>query len=110
VQGKGKEKVGEEQVAQVLLNLQTPKKKNPTEQFIFQRRTLAPTIPSSHEESSSLYVELGLTDSESKSDNEASREGQARSDPGKLVEGQAGSNPGVAADSHKRHKEVHIIT
>ncbi|GJR06917.1 hypothetical protein Tco_0529901 [Tanacetum coccineum] len=31
VQGKGKEKVGEEQVAQVLLNLQTPKKKNPAE-------------------------------------------------------------------------------
>ncbi|GJX78668.1 hypothetical protein Tco_0326817 [Tanacetum coccineum] len=37
VQGKGKEKVGEEQAAQVLLNLQTPKKKNPAEQFIFQR-------------------------------------------------------------------------
>ncbi|GJV56255.1 hypothetical protein Tco_1457260 [Tanacetum coccineum] len=53
------------------------------------RRTPAPTIPSSHEESSSLYVELGLTDSESESDNEASREGQAGSDPGKLVEGQA---------------------
>ncbi|GJT16563.1 hypothetical protein Tco_0875269 [Tanacetum coccineum] len=33
--GKGKEKVGEEQVAQVLLNLQTPKKKNSAEQFIF---------------------------------------------------------------------------
>ncbi|GKA55182.1 retrovirus-related pol polyprotein from transposon TNT 1-94 [Tanacetum coccineum] len=29
VQGKGKEKVGEEQAAQVLLNLQTPKKKSP---------------------------------------------------------------------------------
>ncbi|GKC94746.1 hypothetical protein Tco_1160188, partial [Tanacetum coccineum] len=34
-QGKGKEKVGEEQAAQVLLNLHTPKKKNPAEQFIF---------------------------------------------------------------------------
>ncbi|GKE03556.1 hypothetical protein Tco_1395574, partial [Tanacetum coccineum] len=31
VQGKGKEKVGEEQAAQVLLNLQTPKKKKPAE-------------------------------------------------------------------------------
>ncbi|GKA98051.1 integrase, catalytic region, zinc finger, CCHC-type containing protein [Tanacetum coccineum] len=107
VQGKGKEKVGEEQAAQVLLNLQTPKKKNPAEQFIFQRRTPAPTIPSSHEESSSLYVELGLTDSESESDNEASREGQARSDPGKLVEGQAGSDPGVAADS--RIQPSHVV-
>ncbi|GKA38135.1 hypothetical protein Tco_0730686 [Tanacetum coccineum] len=107
VPGKGKEKVGEEQAAQVLLNLQTPKKKNPAEQFIFQRRTPAPTVPSSHEESSSLYAELGLTDSETDSDNEVSRdinpkahiEGQAGSDPGKQVEAQAGSDPGVAADS-----------
>ncbi|GJY81877.1 hypothetical protein Tco_0494628, partial [Tanacetum coccineum] len=99
VQGKGKEKVGEEQAAQVLLNLQTPKKKNLAEQFIFQRRTPAPTIPSSHEESSSLYVELGLTDSETESNNEASREGSTGSDPGKLVECQAGSDPGVVADS-----------
>ncbi|GKF91432.1 hypothetical protein Tco_0275133, partial [Tanacetum coccineum] len=44
VQGKGKEKVGEEQAAQVLLKLQTPKKKNSTKQFIFQRRTPAPTV------------------------------------------------------------------
>ncbi|GJY18022.1 hypothetical protein Tco_0389513 [Tanacetum coccineum] len=32
--GKGKEKVGKEQAAQVLLNLQTPKKKNPAEHEI----------------------------------------------------------------------------
>ncbi|GJR95756.1 hypothetical protein Tco_0267930 [Tanacetum coccineum] len=94
VQGKGKEKVGEEQAAQVLLNLQTPKKKNSAEQFIFQRCTPAPTVPLIHEESFSLYVELGLTDSETKSNNEASREGQAGSDPGKQVEDQAGSDPG----------------
>ncbi|GKC36544.1 hypothetical protein Tco_1048928 [Tanacetum coccineum] len=36
VHGKGKEKVGEEQVAQVLLNLQTLIKKSPANQFIFQ--------------------------------------------------------------------------
>ncbi|GJU48581.1 retrovirus-related pol polyprotein from transposon TNT 1-94 [Tanacetum coccineum] len=118
VQGKGKEKVDEEQAAQVLLNLQTLKKKNSAEQFIFQRRTPAPTVPSSHEESSSLYVELGLTDSEMESDNEASREGQAGSDPGKQVEdqagsdpgkqvkGQAGSDPGVAADSQIQPSHV----
>ncbi|GKB06349.1 hypothetical protein Tco_0834582 [Tanacetum coccineum] len=107
VQGKGKEKVGEEQAAQVLLNLQTSKKKNPAEQFIFQRRTPAPTIPSSHEESSSLYAEPGLTDSETNSDNEVSRdinpkahiEGQAGPDPVKQVEAQARSDPGVDADS-----------
>ncbi|GJY12421.1 hypothetical protein Tco_0381730 [Tanacetum coccineum] len=52
VQGKGKEKVDEEQAA--------------------QRRTPAPTEPSSHEESSSLYAELGLTDSETESDDDVS--------------------------------------
>ncbi|GJU90661.1 hypothetical protein Tco_1303084 [Tanacetum coccineum] len=71
---KGKEKVSEEQAAQVLLNLQTPKKKSPVDQFIFQRRTPAPTKPSGHEESSSLYVELGLTDSETESDDDVSPE------------------------------------
>ncbi|GKG50008.1 hypothetical protein Tco_0518782, partial [Tanacetum coccineum] len=86
-------------VAQVLLNLQTPKKKNPTEQFIFQRRTPAPTVPLSHEESYSLYIKLGLTDSKIEFDNEASHEGQSGSDPGKKVEGQAGSEPGIEADS-----------
>ncbi|GJX81883.1 hypothetical protein Tco_0331364 [Tanacetum coccineum] len=107
IQGKGKGKVGEEQAAQVLLNLQTLKKKNPAEQFIFQRRTPVPTIPSSHEESSSLYVELGLTDSETESNNEASHEGQAGSDPGKQVEGQVGLNLGVAEDS--RIQPSHVV-
>ncbi|GJT94872.1 retrovirus-related pol polyprotein from transposon TNT 1-94 [Tanacetum coccineum] len=59
VQGKGKEKVGEEQAAQVLLNLQTLKKKNPAEQFIFQRRTPATAEPFGLVETSSLYAKLG---------------------------------------------------
>ncbi|GJZ30012.1 hypothetical protein Tco_0575059 [Tanacetum coccineum] len=70
VQGKGKKKVGEEQAAQVLLNLPTLKKKSPTDQYIFQRRSSAPTEPLGHDESSSLYAELGLTDSETESDEE----------------------------------------
>ncbi|GJR94537.1 retrovirus-related pol polyprotein from transposon TNT 1-94 [Tanacetum coccineum] len=70
VEGKGKEKVGAEQAARVLINLQTPKKKSPTEQYIFQRCTSAPTKPSGHDESSSLYAELGLTESDMESDKE----------------------------------------
>ncbi|GJU68201.1 retrovirus-related pol polyprotein from transposon TNT 1-94 [Tanacetum coccineum] len=58
-------------------------------------------------ESSSLYAELGLTNSETDSDNEVSHDinpkahikGQAGSDPGKQVEAQAGSDPSVDADS-----------
>ncbi|GJX37089.1 retrovirus-related pol polyprotein from transposon TNT 1-94 [Tanacetum coccineum] len=48
-----------------------------------------------------------LVVSETESDNEASREGQAGSDPGKLVEGQARSDPGVAADS--RIQPSHVV-
>nr|GFC21822.1 hypothetical protein [Tanacetum cinerariifolium] len=72
IQGKGKEKVSDEQVARDLLTLQTPKKKSPTDQFIFQRHTSTPTESSGHDESSSLYAELGLTDSEIESDEEVS--------------------------------------
>ncbi|GKC93440.1 hypothetical protein Tco_1158882 [Tanacetum coccineum] len=73
VQGKGKEKV-DEQAAHVLLNLQTPKKKSPAEQYIFQRRTPTTTKPSGLAESSSLYAKLGLTDREANSDEEVSPE------------------------------------
>ncbi|GKA84963.1 hypothetical protein Tco_0806617 [Tanacetum coccineum] len=101
VPGKGKEKVGEEQAAQVLLHLQTPKKKSPTEQYIFQRHTPVPSEPAGHEESSSLYAELRLSGSDIESDEEtpsvvrsgAQDEGQARPDPGKLDEGQVGPKP-----------------
>ncbi|GKC52928.1 retrovirus-related pol polyprotein from transposon TNT 1-94 [Tanacetum coccineum] len=83
VQGKGKEKVIEEQDAHDLLTLQTPKKKSPIEQFIFQ--------------------------SEIESDEEASKinarnqkEGQARPNPGVQDEGQAGPNPGVQDEGQAR--------
>ncbi|GJY29157.1 retrovirus-related pol polyprotein from transposon TNT 1-94 [Tanacetum coccineum] len=107
VEGKGKEKVGAEQAAQVLLNLQTPKKKSPAEQYIFQRRTSAPTEPSGHDESSSLYVELGLTESDTESDEEMppvvksgdQDEGQAGPDPGIQDKGQAEPNPDDVAES-----------
>ncbi|GJY99677.1 retrovirus-related pol polyprotein from transposon TNT 1-94 [Tanacetum coccineum] len=92
VQGKGKEKVSDEQVALDLLTLQTPKKKSPAEQYIFQRRTPTTTEPSGHAESPSLYAELGLTNSETESDEEVSPEINA----GTQDEGQAGPNPGSA--------------
>ncbi|GKD39041.1 hypothetical protein Tco_1259248 [Tanacetum coccineum] len=101
VSGKGKEKVGEEQAAQVLLNLQTPKKKSSAEQYIFQRRTPMSSEPMGHEESSSLYAGLGLSSSDTKSDEEmppvvrsgAQDEDQAGPNPSNQDEGQAGSNP-----------------
>ncbi|GJT80948.1 E-beta-farnesene synthase [Tanacetum coccineum] len=125
VQGKGKEKVIEEQAAHDLLTLQTLKKKSPTEQFIFQRRPPMPTESSTHAESPSMDAELNLTDSETESDEEASKinarnqeegqagpnpgvqdEGQAGPNPGVQDEGQAGPNPGIAAESQLQSSHV----
>nr|GFD06498.1 hypothetical protein [Tanacetum cinerariifolium] len=88
VPGKGKAKVTEEQVAHDLLSLQKPKKKSPADQYIFQRSTSIPTGSSRHDESSSLYAELGLSDSE-----EESQEVVPGADAGGQDEDQAGSNP-----------------
>ncbi|GKE16241.1 hypothetical protein Tco_1423818, partial [Tanacetum coccineum] len=125
VQGKGKEKVIEEQAAHDLLTLQTPKKKSLADQFIFQRRPLMPTESYAHVESPSTDVELNMTDSETKSDEEASKinarnqeEGQARPNPcvqdegqagsnlGVQDEGQAGPNPGIVAESQLQSSHV----
>nr|GEV58701.1 retrovirus-related Pol polyprotein from transposon TNT 1-94 [Tanacetum cinerariifolium] len=84
--GKGKEKVSNEQVTHDLLTLQTRKKKSPGDQVIFQSSTSIPTKSSGHDESSSIYDELGLTDSE------------------------AGPNPGDAAVSQPQSSPVvHVV-
>ncbi|GJW75908.1 hypothetical protein Tco_0135278 [Tanacetum coccineum] len=99
VPGKGKEKVGEEQAAQVLLNLQTPKKKKPgLNQYIFRTFSHSISKQEGREDSTSLYAELGLSGSDTESDEEMPlvvrsglrTEGQAGPDPGMLDEGQAG--------------------
>ncbi|GJY94743.1 hypothetical protein Tco_0511104, partial [Tanacetum coccineum] len=118
VQGKGKEKVVDEQATHDLLTLQTSKKKSLVDQFIFQRRTPMPTKASGHAESPSLDAELALTNSEMESDNEVPKinfrdqdegqagpnpsnqdEGHTGPNPGDQDEGQVGSNPGDAAES-----------
>ncbi|GJV58554.1 hypothetical protein Tco_1459559 [Tanacetum coccineum] len=86
VPGKGKEKVGEEQAAQVLLHLQTPKKKRLAEQYIFQTFQRH-TLPLDEEKCLQCYRKW------------AQDEGQAGPDPGKLDEGQAGPNPDDVAES-----------
>ncbi|GJS60293.1 hypothetical protein Tco_0655077 [Tanacetum coccineum] len=92
---------------------ETPKKKSLADQYIFQRRSFAPTEPSGHDESSSLYAELGLTNSEIKSDDEVpgidvgdQDECQARPNPSMQDEGQARSNPGNAAVSQPQPSHV----
>nr|GEW99677.1 retrovirus-related Pol polyprotein from transposon TNT 1-94 [Tanacetum cinerariifolium] len=96
VSGKGKAKVTEEQVTHDLLSLQKPKKKSPTDQYIFQRRISKPTGSSRHDKSS--YAVLGH---QTGSDAGAQDEGQAGSNPEEIFEGQTGPDPGNAgADEH----------
>nr|GEZ62661.1 E-beta-farnesene synthase [Tanacetum cinerariifolium] len=66
-----------------------------------RKRTSTPTGSSGYDESSSLYAELRLTDSDVKSDEDVlginagvPDEGQTGPNPGKQDEGQAGPNPG----------------
>ncbi|GKA09422.1 monodehydroascorbate reductase [Tanacetum coccineum] len=114
VQGKGKEKVSDEQVSLDLLTLQTPNRKKAMQlNLYFKRRTSMPTESSGHDESSSLYVELGLTDSESESDEEVSGivasvqdEGQVGPNPDEHDEGQAGPNLGDAVASQPLSSHV----
>ncbi|GJT38409.1 hypothetical protein Tco_0938274 [Tanacetum coccineum] len=72
-----------------------------------RKHTPVPSEPAGHEESSSLYAKLGLSGTDTESDEEipsvvrsgAQDEGQAGPDPGKLDEGQAGPNPNDVAES-----------
>ncbi|GKC59335.1 hypothetical protein Tco_1086933 [Tanacetum coccineum] len=71
-----------------------------------------PTKSSIHVESPSMDAELNLTDSETESDEEASKinagnqEGQAGPNPGIQDEGQAGPNPGIAVESQLQTSHV----
>ncbi|GJR44988.1 retrovirus-related pol polyprotein from transposon TNT 1-94 [Tanacetum coccineum] len=98
-------------------NLQTPKRRARQNNIYFKRH-LHSNVTAGREESSSLYAELGLSGSDTESDEEmlfrqagsdpgtrdggqagldhgTLDEGQAGSDPGTRDEGQAGSNPGT---------------
>ncbi|GJZ20017.1 retrovirus-related pol polyprotein from transposon TNT 1-94 [Tanacetum coccineum] len=86
VQGKGKEKVVEEQAAQDLLTLQTPKPKNRVDQFIFHEMKSEEEVH---------VIKAGYQD-----------EGQAGPNPGEQDEGRAGSNLGDVAESQPQPKQI----
>ncbi|GJS80744.1 retrovirus-related pol polyprotein from transposon TNT 1-94 [Tanacetum coccineum] len=126
VQGKGKDKLIDEQVAHTLLNLNTPKKKCPTDQYILLKHTpetVEPTGPSSQPEDEGITMTYSETESDeivtpvNKEKDASNRElteinagvqdeGQDGSNPGKQDEGQAGSNPGNAAESQPQPSHV----
>nr|GEX51355.1 Gag-Pol polyprotein [Tanacetum cinerariifolium] len=101
------------EVALDLLTLQTLKKKSPADQFIFQMRTSTPTGSSGHDESSTLYAELWLTNSGVESDEDVpgmdagvQNEGQAGPNPGEQDEGQVRPNLGDATASQPQSSPV----
>ncbi|GKD19233.1 hypothetical protein Tco_1208391 [Tanacetum coccineum] len=125
IEGKGKEKIIDEQVTNTLLDLNTSKKKSAADQYILQRRTpksAEPTRPSSKPEDEGIT----MTNSEMKSDEVVTNvnkekdasyreltkintgvqdKGQTESNPGKQDEGHAGSNPEVTNASTQQNPE-----
>nr|GEZ44244.1 hypothetical protein [Tanacetum cinerariifolium] len=99
VQGKGKEKVIDEQATHDLLTLLNPKNKSPVDQFIFQMRTPMLTEASGHAESPSLVAELPLIDNEIESDN-------AGSNPEDTAESQPQSSHVVHAGPNRKHMDL----
>ncbi|GJW19544.1 retrovirus-related pol polyprotein from transposon TNT 1-94 [Tanacetum coccineum] len=108
VQGKGKEKVIEEQVAHTLLNLNTSKKKSTTNEYTFQRRTpetAEPTGPSIHQEDEKATLAEVETDTEElltpteKSGEEVSNTVVLGTESGGQDEKQGGLNPRDSTES-----------
>nr|GEX56519.1 histone deacetylase 14 [Tanacetum cinerariifolium] len=86
-----------------------PLPESPADRYILQRHTSTPTGSFGHDESSSLYAKLGLTDSEEESKEDmpganagGQCEGQAAPDLGAQAEGQAGPDPSAQDEGQAR--------
>nr|GEZ53233.1 hypothetical protein [Tanacetum cinerariifolium] len=106
VQGKGKEKVVDEQAAHDLLTLSTPKNKSLVDQYIIQSHTFMPTEASGVAESPSLDAELALADSEMKSDDVVPKINTAGSNPSDVAESQPQSSHVVHAGPNLEHMDL----
>ncbi|GJS21994.1 hypothetical protein Tco_0450626 [Tanacetum coccineum] len=107
VEGKGKGIVSDEQVAQSLLDLQKPKKKSTTDQYIFQRRTPATqdastgpsTQPQDDTSANVVHDTPSPVDAETGADTEKSNSEMnteilyVEEEHGEEVSNMAGSNP-----------------
>ncbi|GJY95849.1 hypothetical protein Tco_0512210, partial [Tanacetum coccineum] len=95
---KGKEKVGEEQAAQVLLHLQTTKKKSPTEYDTESDEEMPSVVRSGAQDEGQAGPDPGTLD-----------EGQARPNPDDVVESQPLPTPSFLAGPNLKHSDVEII-
>ncbi|GJZ45154.1 hypothetical protein Tco_0592750 [Tanacetum coccineum] len=105
VKGKGKGIATDEQVAQSLLELQTPKKTSTTNQYIFQRRILvteeAPTGPSAQpkNDTSANIVCDTPSPTDAKTGEDVANQVNLEEKTAEVDEGQAGSDPGKTPES-----------
>ncbi|GJS33477.1 hypothetical protein Tco_0531859 [Tanacetum coccineum] len=106
VQGKGKEKVIEEQDARDLLTLQTLKKQSPADQFIFQRCTPTTTEPSGNAKSPSLDAELAIVDREMEFDEEVTPVNKEKDASNKVILEEPTSSTGTLSSLQHLEKEL----
>ncbi|GJY57275.1 hypothetical protein Tco_0456390 [Tanacetum coccineum] len=105
VEGKGKAITTDEQAAQSLLALHTPKRRSTTDQFIFQRRTSATeeasTGPSAQpqDDTSANIVRGSPSPADAKTGADTDRTNSREDKTTEIDEGQTGSDPGKTPES-----------
>ncbi|GJR37081.1 hypothetical protein Tco_1212765 [Tanacetum coccineum] len=105
VEGKGKAIATEQQSAQSLLALHTPKRRSTTDQFIFQRRTpateeasIGPFAQPQDDTSANIVRDSpSPADAETSADTDKTNSGEEKTT--ELDQGQAGSDPGKTPES-----------
>ncbi|GJS19866.1 hypothetical protein Tco_0448498 [Tanacetum coccineum] len=114
VEGKGKAIATDEQVAQSLLALHTPKRRSTTDQFIFQRRTPVTeeastgtsAQPQDDTSANIVHESPSPTDAETGANTDKTNSGEEKTV--EIDEGQAGSDPGKTLESRPPPEQVFI--
>ncbi|GKA81243.1 hypothetical protein Tco_0787935 [Tanacetum coccineum] len=114
VKGKGKAIVTEKNKLQSLLALHTPKRRSTTDQFLFQRRTLAtdeastgPSAQPQDDTSANIVRDSpSPSNAETGADIDKTNIGEEKTD--EIDEGQAGSDPGKTPKSRPPPEQVFI--
>ncbi|GJS01858.1 hypothetical protein Tco_0318366 [Tanacetum coccineum] len=112
VEGKGKTIATDEQAAQSLLALHTPKMRSTTDQFIFQRWTPvtkeASTGPSTQpqDDASANIVRESSSPADAETGADTDKKNSREEKTSKIDEGQAGSDPGKTPESQPPPDQV----
>ncbi|GJW97668.1 hypothetical protein Tco_0179476 [Tanacetum coccineum] len=112
VEGKGKAIATDEQAAQSLLALPTPKRRSTTDQFIFHRRTPATEEASigpstqPHDDTSTNIVHESPSPVDAKTGADTDKTNSGEEKTAEIDEGHAGSDPGKTSESRPSPEQV----